>query len=117
MSETQVIKGKIKLIFVGSGSEMESYCKRLCLKNDIKTLDGFDNLCTWKEELIHSLSEKYLVMRDSVYEIIEYMDLKEESFCEINNANDDGEREFIVSFYDGSTCLSELLEVALEYEK
>ena len=110
MSEHETLKGTLKL--------------RPRLKNEIDE-DYFKRItgCEWTEykydpENIndaigyHSLHDKFIEVDDQIYEIIELQDIMFGCFCDITK---DGDKiHFITSFYNGGTCLSEMLEEAIQ---
>lgn len=83
----------------------EDLCKRLWVENGMLEEE-------YKEgKLFEVFYEKYLCVKDTqVWEILEVEDLEEEdSFCRLHD-NKDGTYSFHTRYYNGGTCMSEMLE-------
>ena len=108
MSDVQTHIGKVKKLNL-NGKTVEEFCKEYCEKENISYNDYFFEY--FKEHLF----EKYIVTENSIFEIIK--DERQKDYCNISyisEKNDNDEYEFVMQFYDGGTCLSEMLEHALK---
>lgn len=106
MSETHTIKGKFKKVDL-QGKSIEEFAKEHMLYIKDKLPSYFDS---YTEYLIEYYDYKrYFTAKGKLYEITELKDITYDSFCEITE-NIDETYSFVTSFYDGGTCLSEMLE-------
>ena len=55
-----------------------------------------------------SKNEDFIKIGDDYYSVIEHQKLEED--CSMINKNDDGSIFYLTSFYNGGTCLEEMLE-------
>ena len=110
MSEMEYRYGKLKKLDMG-GSTLEEYCERLCNENGITQLSNYND--NWAEEVEYELGEKYMVLNNKVYEIIENKWIDPEELCRINILPD-GTIDYVASFYNGGTYLGEVLEEKLK---
>lgn len=106
MSDTHTIVGKIKKVDL-QGKSIEEFAKEhMSFIND--KLPSYHK--SYTEYLIEYYDyKKYFIVKDKLYEITEYKDFDYEDFCVINE-NIDETYSFVTSFYDGGTCLIEMLE-------
>ncbi|WP_375179884.1 hypothetical protein [Enterococcus rotai] len=104
MSEQEMVTGTIKL--VAKKIDAEKVSKGILEEKGLLTScsDSFVNTLTEK------CYEEYVVISDDLYEV-ESKQLDPYEFFEIIKVAD-GEYNFAASFYNGGTCLSELLEKA-----
>lgn len=113
MSEYEHIKGLIKLIPQLENEDMEAYFQRA---TGIKVEpEGFyDNIydLIWD----YDLSEKFIIIDGSIYKFLKYKDIDEFNYCDVE-AMGNGEYCFSACFYNGGTCLSEVLEDAIKEHK
>lgn len=110
MSEVKSYSGRLKPIKL-KDETIEEYSERKCHKLDIHSFrDCYDS---WVETL-ESESSKYFW--DSVNEILYKVKLRElqsESFIEMHK-NETSGYDFVTSFYNGGTCLKEMLQEGLD---
>lgn len=114
MSETQTYKGKFACTdltveeFVEENSKyLPDYCP------DVDIMEKFYEI-TW--EMCDSKDAKhegFFEHKGLVYEVTELKDLQYSSFVEIDKVAG----TFVTSFYDGGTCLSEMLIKGMEEDK
>ena len=105
MSETKTYKGK----FISTELSVEKFVK--------DNLYMLPSNCEWTllEKFYHIVEElceeeggpiDFFIKEDEVYEVLELEDLDYDNFIQINEVTG----EFVTSFYNGGTCLSEMLE-------
>ncbi len=115
MSETVTYVGKIKKIDLGDLTK-EEWCKQTYIgkggdKNAVGTKDSYYE--TWKEALGCDYGDEYFFHNEEIWEAVES---KEISYNDISvlTPNPDGTYSFIMQFYNGGTCLSEMIEDELK---
>lgn len=108
MSETERHIGKVRKADL-KGMNTEDWCKKKCeelgIANEIKWHD------TYEETLLSESNETPVVkVNGEFWEVIE--DKEEEDYEDISiiRPNNDGTYDFLFQFYNGGTCLSEMLE-------
>lgn len=107
MSETEFHHGIIELIpYKDLGYEtVEDYCKQICCDSNI-------TCGTYTDYVKENYYEKYLINGDKIYVIV---DTSEEPghFMNIQRVGPD-KYSYATEFYNGGTCLSEMLKEAIE---
>ncbi len=107
MSDYESHSGKIRKVFPQVNENFEQLCKRLWVENGQKE-DDYD-----KEQLFDEFYEKYLKINNEIWEVVEHEDLDDEDmFCRLSR-NSDGTVSFHTRYYNGGTCMSEMIEEAL----
>jgi hypothetical protein len=111
MSCQETIKGVIKKVDLMYKTP-EKYAK------DLLNGLGKDTLPTYYDSWIKYLCNEYyyefLYIKGTLFKFVEYTDVSDESdYCHIKD-NKDGTYSFITSFYNGGTCLQEMLEDGLK---
>ena len=122
MSYTELQSGKIKVVGKMTPTEVDDYMKNVVeqeLPEQYKEIiqKGFpcwsngwleifnDNM--WKQGM-------YIYKNDTLFKVFEIKDHECDGyFCEVNKTGDD-EYRFITQYYNGGTCLSEILEEKCE---
>lgn len=107
MSQTEFHSGKIKKV---ETDDVESFCKEKCNQVGITELSSYND--SWLAQLRwdNKINDQYIVLHGDLYMILEHYENDDpEYFCNVTN-NDDGTINFITSFYNGGTCLEEMLE-------
>jgi len=105
MSRTEMCKGKITPIKIPTTLALwaEGYCKM----NGIAELKEYTD--DWVEQLRDSFDEKILIVDDQAFEI-ESIEIDPDEDIKDVTKNEDGSFNYLFKFYNGGTCLSELLE-------
>jgi hypothetical protein len=111
MSDYESHTGKLRKVLPQENETFEQLCKRLwiaeALKGDEYTEDDYK-----EGALFSDFYEKFINQNDEfVWEVFDHKELGDEddSFCRIND-NKDGTYSFHTRFYNGGTCMSEMLE-------
>lgn len=108
MSDYQSNSGKIKLVEPKEGESFEQQCQRLWFENGMKEEDYSEG------ELFEEFHKKYIEVKDTVWEILEEKNEEEEDmFCTLHK-NVDGTYSFYTRFYNGGTCMSEMIQDAIK---
>lgn len=109
MSETRRFKGKLKLIN-RYNKTLEELCEELTPKYAKEDFKYWNSYTQFIEEEMY---DTYIIHKGEVYKIEkEEVDVDFE-ICE-GHKNNDNTIDFHVMFYDGGTCLSEMLEEVLD---
>lgn len=110
MSEQQIQRGKFKKVDL-QGKTIEEWCEQQCV-NLGRTKYKFQNE-TWKEFFIDLYYDKFFIVNDELYEIIEIENLNNCYYVQVDK-QDDNTYSFYATYYDGGTCLTECLEDGLK---
>lgn len=110
MSKMETIKGTLTVVKLPNCNSLEETCKAVCALNKFNTL----YYITWQAILEEELSDKFMVLNGILYSI-ERTILNDDGFSEVSQ-NENGEIEFFVSFYNGGTYISEVIETAMRRE-
>lgn len=115
MSYDEKHLGKIRPLTLADGESTNDLCKKLCEKNNY-------DLSSYHDDYIECLKdngyEKYLVTDNGIYEIFDHREESDDPYVQKLIPLGDGTFEFVATFYNGGTCLSEILEDELEkYEQ
>lgn len=104
MSDYESHSGKVRLLYLNPGETFEEQCLRLWLASGKEEKDYS------KGELFSEFGEDYLKVGEQIWEILEHEDLGDEDmFCRLQD-NGDGSFSFYTRFYNGGTCLTEMIE-------
>lgn len=119
MSDTEFHSGKLLKIEKPESVTFEEFCKQLSAKNGVTELDSYND--SWYDQLMCDFltQSKYFIDKknEMFYELVDhYKSEDSDSFMKLFN-NSDGTISFVGSFYNGGTCLEEMLEEALEKHK
>lgn len=113
MSDYESHSGKLRIVEAKENENFEQLCKRLWIeesKNDDEFSEEFI-----ESSLFDDFYKKYVDVNGNVWEIVEHIELGEEEdmFCKLHD-NKDGTFSFHTRFYNGGTCMSEMVTEALE---
>jgi len=112
MSDYEHYRGKLIPVHEIKNESLDDYAKR-AFEKDFN--EDYWNTSRSLEDFIDNknLEDKYIVYKDIVYKIENKEKIDEEdSFIRMNYDND-GNIVFITRFYNGGTCLQEMLEEGL----
>ena len=114
MSDTETHYARLRKVDL-KGKSIEQFCEEKVkeLKGDDYEIPSFHD--TYAECLRYEIDEKFFFNEDKteIWEAIEHSELDNEDFVKtIHNA--DGTMTLITQFYNGGTCLSEIVEEELE---
>jgi len=106
MSYTEFHIGKLKPVDLEQKC-LEDWCKKTLVLSGRTGISSYNH--SWLEELQDVHYDKYYTYKDKLYEFIDHTETEDETcFCKLI-LKEDGIVEFIASFYNGGTCLSEML--------
>lgn len=109
MSYTESHVGKIKKVDL-EGLTIEEWAKEVATAYGMEFKEYYDS---YKELVLDELYSRYIIVEEEVYEIIEDREFTEEDISELTPEGD-GVFSFVMQFYNGGTCLTEMLEDAIK---
>ena len=112
MSNTNIIKGKLKKVVL-KGKTIEEWAKEHMSFISNKLPSCFKSYTDYLKDYYDY--KRYFTVKGKLYEIIEMEDIESNDFCVINENYET--YSFVTSFYDGDTCLIEMLEDEMLYIK
>lgn len=100
--------GKLRRVHVPENHSIEDWCREKCQDAGITEIASYND--SWLEELQDRFGRKFFVVDGEVWEAIEHT--KSDSDCDIDIMipNPDLTVTFIQQFYNGGTCLPEVIE-------
>lgn len=109
MSETELHIGKIREVPLNNKT-INEVASELCIENNIDWTDENSPI----EALVnYTYPSKYHYVNGKLYEIIHDDEYSEAEYVQTLTKNEDGEYEYVMRFYNGDTCLNEMLYEAL----
>ena len=114
MSEVERHIGKIRKIEL-NGMMPEEWYQKECEKRGISKPDFYD---TWKQ----CYNDEFWPLSPAevdgeLWEIVEDREEDDTEYLSILKKNPDGTYDYLMQFYNGGTCLSEMLEEAIKREE
>jgi hypothetical protein len=111
MSYTETHIGKLRKVDL-IGKTPEQWAENECKNFGVTELQSYNK--TWWEQFLDKNNnyEKYFIFKDEVWEAFEHQEIEED----INQftLQPDGTIHFVTQFYNGGTCLSEMVEEGIE---
>lgn len=108
MSQTETHYGKLRR--VETSLTAENWCKNQCILAGITELSSYHD--SWEEEFRDSFHEKYFIVNGQIWEVFDHIET-EDGDIDIMIPNLDKTITFVQQFYNGGTCLSEVIENGL----
>jgi hypothetical protein len=109
MSKTETHFGKLRKVELST--TIEEFCSQKCNEIGITELPSY--MDSWKEEFIDTFNQKFFITGDEVWEAIEHVE-ESDGDIDVMIPNEDGTITFVMQFYNGGTCLSEMIEDGLK---
>ena len=110
MSHTETHFGKLRKVELNCS--IEEWCKQKCSEQGILEIPSYFN--SWKETFEDYLGyRKYFFLKSEVWEAVEHME-EDDGDIDIMVPNEDGTVTFVFQFYNGGTCLSEMVKNGLK---
>ena len=118
MSQTEFHFGKLRKVDL-QGLSLEEYCEIKCNERGITELTKYSN--TWVQKFrdeffynIKTYKAEFFIYQEDLYEIFDHQE-EQDDFCFMKLIpNSDGTLTFCSMFYNGGTCLDEMLEEAFK---
>ena len=111
MSQTETHFGKLRKVIIPENQTIEEWCKAKCLEMNITELPSYYD--DWREVIKDQYSQKYFFIEDEIWEAFEHVECDEGDDINVMNLNKDGTITFVMQFYNGGTCLGEMIEEGL----
>ncbi len=108
MSKTETHFGKLRKVELST--TIEEWCKQKCNERGITELPSY--MSSWEEEFRDTFYKKFFITEDDVWEAIEHVE-ESDGDIDVMIPNEDGTITFVMQFYNGGTCLSEMIEDGL----
>ena len=112
MSQTETHFGKLRKVVINEGYNVEDWCREKCTDAGYTEIASYNE--NWLEQLRDVFYEKYFVVDGEIWEAFEHIENDGFDDIDIMIPNEDGTITFIQQFYNGGTCLSEVIEEGLE---
>lgn len=105
MSYTETHFGKLRKVEISV--PLEQWCRTECERRGLTELSSYYD--SWEEELKDRAHDELFFANGEVYETIEHVE-SDSGELDIMYYNPDGTITFAMQFYNGGTCLSEMIE-------
>lgn len=112
MSYTETHSGRLVEIETPPQETLEQTLKRLCIEegDSIELEEWADS---WKEQFQDTFYHKIFIVNNRLFKLVEHVQSDDSDIYHMNK-NEDGSFTLLTSFYNGGTCLSEIVEELLE---
>lgn len=110
MSETVTHIGKLRKVDLGKNS-IELFAESYLMERGKTVIPSYCS--NWTEFLLESYYNEFIMVDKILYEIIEDKKSSYEDICFLID-NGDGTFDYVMQFYNGGTCLSEMIEDGFE---
>jgi hypothetical protein len=111
MSQTETHFGKLRKVDL-EGQTLEQWCEYGCRERGINEISSYHE--TWIEEFRYAFDEKYFLIDGEVWETFDHIEGDDSGDIDIMIPNLDGTITFVQQFYNGGTCLSEVIEEGIK---
>ena len=111
MSNTEAHFGKLRRVELPENYTLEDWCREKCQDKGITEISSYND--SWEEEFRGEFHEKFFISNGEVWEAFEHVE-SEDGYADIMIPNSDGTITFFMEFYNGGTCISEMIEDGLE---
>ena len=107
MSQNEFHTGRLVPVDL-EGKTIEEFAEKTCREAGILEISSYHD--SWLEELKYEGDyEKYFIVEDVIYEMVDHAETDDDYFVHMRR-NEDGSISFSAQFYNGGTCLSEVIE-------
>ena len=111
MSQNESHFGKLRKVQLPTNWNLEDWCRAKCETVGIIEISSYND--SWEEQFRDHFHEKYFISNGTVWEVFDHIE-SEDGYADIMIPNEDGTITFFMEFYNGGTCLSEMIEEGLE---
>jgi hypothetical protein len=111
MSHTETHFGKLRKVEIPENHLVEDWCREKCRDLGYTEMATYNS--TWEEQLRCETYDKYFFADGEVWEAVEHIESEDGDDIDIMVKNPDGTITFVQQFYNGGTCLSEVIEEGL----
>ena len=110
MSQNEFHTGRLVPVDL-EGKTVEEFAEKVCREAGISEISSYHD--SWSEELKYEGGyEKYFIIEDAIYEMVDHSETDDDYFVHMKR-NEDGSISFSAQFYNGGTCLSEIIEESI----
>ena len=110
MSYTETHVGKLRKVDLGELTK-EQWFESKCKEHDITEISSYND--TWEDEFWGKFYRKYFIYNDEIWEAFDHTKSDDE-YMAVMIPQPDGTIIFAMQFYNGGTCLSEMIEDGLK---
>jgi hypothetical protein len=110
MSHTETHFGKLRKVNLGEQT-IEQWCESKCRENGTNEIESYHD--NWVEQFRDDYYKKYFIVKDEIWEAYDHIESDRED-VDVMIPQPDGSIMFVMQFYNGGTCLSEMIEEGLE---
>jgi len=107
MSQTEYHVGKLVPVDP-QGMSLEEMCQKMCQEEGCTEIDSFND--SWEEQLKSDFYEKYFIVDGTIYSLQDHTEGEPDGHFMNMRREPDGTINFVTQFYNGGTCLSEMVE-------
>jgi hypothetical protein len=108
MSDYVTCFGKLRLVEPKENETLDQLCKRLWIEKSGNKEEDYKD----ENNLFEDYYGEYIEIKGKIYEIFEHgIILEDDMFCHLQD-NKDGTFSFQTRFYNGATCMTEMITEA-----
>lgn len=111
MSNMEAHFGKLRRVELPENYLLEDWCREKCQAREITEISSYND--TWEEQFKDHFHEQYFIVNGEAWEVFDHVE-SEDGYADIMIPNADGTITFFMEFYNGGTCLTEMIEEGLE---
>lgn len=113
MSYTEIHIGKLRKVDL-AGQTIEQWAENECNKLGVTTRSSY--ISTWWLQFIDEGNnyKKYFMVRGEIWEAFDHIEFDEDQDIDQFIPQPDGTIHFVTKFYNGGTCLSEMVEEGVD---
>jgi hypothetical protein len=108
MSQTETHFGKLKRVEINI--PLEEWFKEKCKEKGIEEIPSYYE--NWGETFRDNFPNRFFIHDEEVWEAIDHIESDGEDI-DVMIPNEDGTITFVMQFYNGGTCLPEMIEEGL----
>jgi hypothetical protein len=107
MSQTEYHIGKLVPVDL-QGLPLEKMCQKICQEKGVIEISSLYE--SWEEQVKYDFYDQYYVVDGVIYSLQDHTEGSDESHFMNMRRESDGTIHFVTQFYNGGTCLSEMVE-------
>ena len=107
MSHTETHFGKLRKVQFSEGQNLEDWCKAKCEELGCTEMATYNS--SWEEQLRSESDQKYFFSDGEVWEAFDHIE-ESDGDIDLMIPNPDSTITFAMQFYNGGTCLTEMIE-------
>lgn len=111
MSQNESHFGKLRKVELPENYNLNDWCREKCYTKGKTEISSYNK--SWEEQFKDDFREEYFIVSGEVWEVFDHFE-GEDDYADIMLQNEDGTITFFMEFYNGGTCLSEMIEDGFE---